>query len=166
MPTEVFMHWRNAALALLVVGLGTGCAKDARTALPTAVSAPPKGPPAGSAAATASAATPTETAVYFDFDSTTLDETDAAVVQRWAAFLASRIGPRLTLTGHCDERGTREYNVTLGLRRARAVSDLLIGYGVGAGRITVLSAGEEKPAVEGHGEEAWRRNRRVEFSPS
>ena len=76
--------------------------------------------------------------------------------------------PELTvrIEGHADERGTNEYNLALGERRAQAVQQYLGSYGVDAGRISVLSYGEEKPAVEGGDDMSWSKNRRAEFTPA
>src|SRR5690606_18576741 len=71
---------------------------------------------------------------------------------------------RVQLEGHCDERGTAEYNLALGARRARAVYDLLLSYGISGSRIETISYGEEVPLDPGQNEEAWSRNRRVHFS--
>ncbi|MBW8058719.1 MAG: peptidoglycan-associated lipoprotein Pal, partial [candidate division NC10 bacterium] len=70
---------------------------------------------------------------------------------------------RITVEGHCDERGTNEYNVALGQRRARAVRDYLVAGGIDAKRITTISYGEERPFVQGHDESAWKWNRRGHF---
>jgi peptidoglycan-associated lipoprotein len=67
------------------------------------------------------------------------------------------------LEGHCDERGTVEYNLSLGEKRAKAVKDYLVGLGISADRLSIISYGKERPADPGHNEEAWAKNRRVEF---
>lgn len=80
-----------------------------------------------------------------------------------AAYLHDHPAARLQISGHTDERGTREYNLALGERRANAVARFLVGAGATPGQLTVVSYGKEKPAVDGHDEDAWGKNRRVEL---
>lgn len=80
-----------------------------------------------------------------------------------AAYLRDHQAARLQISGHTDERGTREYNLALGERRANAVARFLVGAGATPGQLTVVSYGKEKPAADGHDEEAWGKNRRVEL---
>lgn len=80
-----------------------------------------------------------------------------------AAYLKENAGQRLQLSGHTDERGTREYNLALGERRANAVARYLVSQGVNSSQISVVSYGKEKPAADGSNEEAWSKNRRVEL---
>jgi peptidoglycan-associated lipoprotein len=101
--------------------------------------------------------------VHFDFDSAVIKEDGRKLVAQWAEFLRNNRGARVTLEGHADERGTPEYNVALGERRANALRDLLVQQGVGAGQLSVTSMGEERPVDPGHNERAWRKNRRVEI---
>jgi peptidoglycan-associated lipoprotein len=101
--------------------------------------------------------------VYFDFDSSTIKEEARAVIEAHAQYLAAHASATVTLEGHADERGTREYNIALGERRAKAVGELLTLQGANAGQLEVISYGEERPAALGHNEEAWRLNRRVEI---
>ncbi len=101
--------------------------------------------------------------VYFEFDSASLDEESRSVVQAHANYLVNNPGVTLVLEGHADERGTREYNLALGDRRALAVSDYMSALGVSAGRIQNVSYGEERPEALGHDESAWRLNRRTEI---
>jgi peptidoglycan-associated lipoprotein len=102
--------------------------------------------------------------VYFAFDSSTLDDENRAIVEAHAAHLANNTGIRVNLEGHADERGTREYNLALGERRAQAVERVMRALGVAGNRISTTSYGEEKPLAGGHDESAWRQNRRVEIS--
>lgn len=104
-----------------------------------------------------------KTRIYFEFDSSAIDDEGRAIVEAHAAHLANNPGIRVTLEGHCDERGTREYNLGLGERRAQAVQQLMSALGVGGNRITTVSFGEEKPIDPDHNESAWRQNRRVEI---
>jgi peptidoglycan-associated lipoprotein len=101
--------------------------------------------------------------VYFAYDSSTLSPSEMSKVSSAAARLRSDSGLALILQGHSDERGSREYNLALGERRALAVRDVLLSMGISTGRIQTLSYGEEMPAVEGFDESAWSLNRRVEF---
>ena len=102
--------------------------------------------------------------VYFDFDSSTVREDALPIIKAHADYLASNSGVNITLEGHCDERGTREYNIALGERRADAVRRLLIANGVSSNQIRPISYGEERPAMLGHNESAWSANRRAEFT--
>ncbi len=104
-----------------------------------------------------------KTRVYFAFDSSAVDDEGRAIVEAHAAHLANNPGIRVTLEGHADERGTREYNLALGERRAQAVQKLMGTLGVGGNRVTTVSFGEEKPVDPDHNESAWRQNRRVEI---
>ncbi len=101
--------------------------------------------------------------LYFDFDSARVKPEDVPVVQAHARYLVDHPDLRVTLEGHTDERGSREYNVALGEARAKAVARLLEVNGVPADRIRVVSYGEEKPVALGHDEAAWAKNRRVEI---
>lgn len=103
-----------------------------------------------------------ESVFYFDFDESTLTASTRAALDAYAAVLRS--SPRnIRLEGHADERGTREYNIALGERRAKAVADYLIASGVSASRIETISYGEERPAVNASNARAWAQNRRVEL---
>ncbi len=101
--------------------------------------------------------------IYFAFDSSQIEEENRSIIEAHAQWLADHAGASVTLEGHADERGTREYNVALGERRAIAVRQLLALTGASGGQIDTISYGEERPAVEGHDESAWRFNRRVEI---
>ncbi len=101
--------------------------------------------------------------VYFDFDSAVVKSGEKAKVDAVAAHLRSNPSHALKVEGHCDERGTEEYNRALGERRALAVREALIGAGVEPGRVVTISYGEDKPAVQGQNEAAWKMNRRGEF---
>lgn len=161
-------------IAMVAVLLGAGaCAKKKAEELP-----PP--PPAAAAPAPPIDETPapvTSTVVpgsvedfiqqagsdrvFFEFDSYQLDGTAQATLNGQAGWLAKYPNVRLTVEGHADERGTREYNLALGERRANSVKNYLAGQGVSAERINVISYGKERPAVEGSDEAAWAQNRRA-----
>lgn len=101
--------------------------------------------------------------VYFKVDSSTIGEESKTILKNNAAFLASNAAVTVQVEGHCDERGSRQYNLALGERRARAVRDYLKALGVASDRISVISYGNEKPTAEGHDESAWSQNRRGNF---
>ena len=102
--------------------------------------------------------------VYFRFDATKIEESELAKVEAVARHLADNPDRVVTIEGNCDERGSNEYNLSLGELRAIAVRDYLVQLGVDVARIQVKSYGEEKPAVDGHDESAWAKNRRGEFA--
>lgn len=102
--------------------------------------------------------------IYFEFDSAEVRADDTELVSRHALQLADNPSARVRLEGHADERGSREYNIGLGERRAQAVRRLLLIQGATAEQISTVSFGEERPAVEGSSEEAYEMNRRVELS--
>jgi peptidoglycan-associated lipoprotein len=101
--------------------------------------------------------------VRFAFDSAQVETTERAKVESVAEFLKSNASALVTLEGHCDERGSAEYNVSLGERRALAVRDYLMTLGIDGARIQTKSFGAERPKDPGHDETAWSVNRRVEF---
>lgn len=103
------------------------------------------------------------TVIYFDFDSSEVGADDQAVVARHAMQLGNDPGARVRLEGHADERGSREYNIGLGERRAQAVRQLLLIQGVSTSQIATVSFGEERPAAFGSSEADYSRNRRVEI---
>ena len=101
--------------------------------------------------------------IYFDYDSYTVKPDYQSVVDQHARFLHSRPNARLVLEGNTDQRGSREYNLALGQKRAEAVRRALTLVGASDNQIEAVSFGKEKPAVEGTSEEAYAKNRRVEF---
>jgi peptidoglycan-associated lipoprotein len=102
------------------------------------------------------------TTVLFDYDSAQLTDYAQRVLDRQAAFMKARPETRVTIGGHADERGTREYNLALGERRASSARDYLVAKGVNAARIRIISYGKERPASVGSTEAVWRLNRRSE----
>ena len=98
--------------------------------------------------------------VYFDYDESSLTVEAQATLDRQAAFLKANPSIRIVIEGHCDERGTREYNLALGDRRASAASDYLVAKGVNASRLTTISFGKERPAVGGSNDTSYALNRR------
>ena len=101
--------------------------------------------------------------VYFDFDSAEIKGEGVAVVAAHAKYLAAHPTTRVRLEGHTDERGSREYNIGLGERRAQSARRSLLLQGAADAQVSTVSYGEERPAVPGHDEAAWAKNRRVEF---
>ena len=101
--------------------------------------------------------------IYFDFDSSEVRSADTDVISRHAVQLADNPNARVRLEGHADERGSREYNIGLGERRAQAVRRLLLIQGAGTAQISTVSFGEERPQAEGSNEAAYELNRRVEI---
>ncbi|NNF17020.1 MAG: peptidoglycan-associated lipoprotein Pal [Gammaproteobacteria bacterium] len=101
--------------------------------------------------------------LYFDFDRSDLRPEYQAIIEAHARFLAENPGSKLRLEGHADERGSREYNIGLGERRAQTVRRALSLQGASSAQLSTLSYGEEKPAVMGHDEYSWQQNRRVEL---
>jgi peptidoglycan-associated lipoprotein len=168
------------AVAVLVLGLAA-CQKpikpDETEAPPADTSAATSAGLGGEAAAGAGTATsPVLTAqqqaladlksrsvVYFDFDSSEISPQYVQVVAAHAAYLVKFPTARVRLEGHTDERGSREYNIGLGERRAQTVRRALMVQGVAEAQITTVSYGEERPAVEGSDEAAFAQNRRVEM---
>lgn len=102
-------------------------------------------------------------AVYFAFDKYDLDAAARAILDNYAEWLKAHPSTKVTVEGNCDERGTREYNLALGQRRADAVRDYLISSGIDGNRIDTVSFGEERPACQGTGEACWAQNRRADI---
>lgn len=151
----------SAALAM------TACAKKAPQELPP--------PPADTAppvtGSTSTGVTPGSQAdfiasissdrIFFGLDSSDIDDEDRATLQSQAQWLLRYPNKRATIEGHCDERGTRDYNLALGERRANAAKNYLAALGIDASRINVISYGKERPSALGSDEESWAQNRRA-----
>jgi peptidoglycan-associated lipoprotein len=103
------------------------------------------------------------THVYFDYDKADIKAEAKPVLEKKAEFLRANAQYKVTIEGYCDERGTNEYNMALGDRRAKAAMKYLNALGISANRMSTISYGEEKPADPGHNEAAWAKNRRDEF---
>ncbi len=101
--------------------------------------------------------------IHFDFDRYDIRPADTKILDADAIWLNSQPADLLLIEGHCDERGTNEYNLALGERRARAVMNYLVAQGLQARRITLISYGKERPACTDHREECWALNRRAHF---
>ena len=128
---------------------------------PTPTAAPtPSGPQVGSQAHFEDAVNG-QNVIFFDTDRFNIDSADAAALQTQAQYLARYPQIRITVEGYADERGTREYNLALGERRANATKNYLVGLGVSANRIATVSYGKERPVALGSDERAWAQNRRA-----
>ena len=150
--------------AVLILGACTHKQEAANTAPPPA---PP--PPAAQPAPVTSSIIPGSAedfrvnvgdTVHFAFDQYNVEENDKAILSRQAAWLAKYPSVRVTVEGHCDERGTREYNLALGARRANAVKEFLVSQGVSTARVETVSYGKERPICTESGEDCWSQNRR------
>lgn len=133
----------------------------APTATPTPTGpAPVQGPQPGSQAHFQNAVG-SSTTILFDTDRFNIDSTDAAALQAQAQYFARYPQLTFTIEGHCDERGTREYNLALGERRANSAKNYLVSLGVSANRITTVSFGKERPVALASSPSAWSQNRRA-----
>ena len=124
---------------------------------PTAAPAPP--PPAPKEFQPNDAVKP----VFFDFDKAVIRPDDAKTLDASAAWLKQNANQLLLIEGHCDERGTNEYNTALGDRRAKSTMNYLVSRGVAASRISLISYGEERPLCSQHDPDCWAKNRRAHF---
>ena len=150
--------------AVLILGACTHKQEAANTAPPPA---PP--PPVAQPAPVTSSIIPGSAedfrvnvgdTVHFAFDQYNVEENDKAILSRQAAWLAKYPSVRVTVEGHCDERGTREYNLALGARRANAVKEFLVSQGVSTARLETVSYGKERPICTQSDEACWAQNRR------
>jgi len=103
------------------------------------------------------------TMIHFDYDKSNIRSEDASILDQKVAILQANPNLRIRISGHCDERGSDEYNLALGNRRATASKQYVVSHGIDAGRIETVSYGEERPLASGHDEGAWAQNRRDEF---
>ena len=102
--------------------------------------------------------------IHFELDSAALSDEARATLEKHAAWLQSQRSAHVTIEGHCDERGTVEYNLALGEQRARATRDYLVSLGVAQNRLSIVSFGKERPLATGNDEAAWAQNRRAHFA--
>ncbi|MCZ7625864.1 MAG: peptidoglycan-associated lipoprotein Pal [candidate division NC10 bacterium] len=102
--------------------------------------------------------------IYFDYDQSAIRDDSRKLMNENVEWLRNNPAAKLTIEGHCDERGSSEYNLALGERRARATRDYLVAAGIATNRINTISYGKERPFVLGHDESAWRWNRRAHFT--
>ena len=137
---------------------------------PTSPAPSPTPAPAPATAAPAARPVPSEFAanenlqdIFFDFDKYDIRPGDARILDANAGWLKSNPNHLVLIEGHCDERGTNEYNLALGERRAKSTMNYLVSQGVQASRITIISYGEERPTCTQKSEECWAKNRRAHF---
>jgi peptidoglycan-associated lipoprotein len=128
---------------------------------PSAAPAPAPAPLAAPPAAREFAAVPELRDIHFDFDRYNIRPGDAEILRANARWLQQHSDQLVLIEGHCDERGTNEYNQALGDRRAKATMNFLVGQGVKADRMTTISYGEERPICTEHNESCWKQNRRA-----
>jgi len=161
-------------VALILTFLFVGCAKEEpppptaeaqpRPAAPPPPPPPPMTtPPPGPSISQQAFQEFQNQDLYFDFDKYDLRTDARTTLDRKASFLNQNSSVRVQVEGHCDERGTNEYNMALGERRANAAKQYLTTAGISAGRLSTISYGEERPLDSGHTEAAWARNRRAHF---
>ena len=187
MTTSVLRKTVGIATLCLALGIGAAaCAKKAPVPAPppppppAAPAAPPPPPPPPPPAAPAPRPLTEEEVfarktidqlnaerplgdVYFELDSATISDAARASLSTNATFLKRWTATRITVEGHCDERGTAEYNLGLGERRANAVKDYLMSLGVTGDRVVIVSKGKESPFCMESGESCWQQNRRGHF---
>jgi peptidoglycan-associated lipoprotein len=174
--SRVRLLWTGAALAVALMLLVGGCAHKkppVSTTLPptttsgdtTGSNVPPSTP--GTPETQPGGKTGEETSalqdVHFDYDSAELSEEAKGILSSNGGWLLKNTSVNVQIEGHCDERGTVEYNLALGDRRAQSAKDFLLSYGVPEDRMSTISYGEERPLDSGHDESAWAKNRRVHF---
>ena len=162
--TPTFSLILTAGVAALALA---GCAKKAPESLPpdpvasTDTTGGQTGAPAPGSQADFALKMAGQDTIYFDTDKSDIDSADQAALQTQAAWLRQYPAKRATIEGHADERGTREYNLALGERRANAAKNYLASLGLDAGRISTVSYGKERPVALGSDEASWARNRRA-----
>ena len=157
----------SVMVAVLLIGLGSGCARQHEvspssmgdgqydaSALPSAVARPDL---------SQYVPTPNLKGITFEFDKYEIRPDAAKTLDANAQWLKSNDSQLLLIEGHCDERGTNEYNLALGERRAKSTMNYLVSQGVQASRITIISYGEERPVCTQKNEECWSKNRRAQF---
>ena len=166
-----------ACVLAVVMLVAVGCSRRQQTPPPTTPPAQPTTRPQPPAQPTQPRVVPQQpqrqeeavprdlsfTTVYFDFDRSDIRTDQRSAMERNARLLSQYQTVRIRLEGHCDERGTEEYNMALGQRRADAVMQYLTSYGISGSRITTISYGEMRPAATGQNETAWSQNRRCEI---
>jgi peptidoglycan-associated lipoprotein len=129
---------------------------ETTTPPPPSEEAPPPPPPSGDTGEKLALED-----AFFDYDDFSLRQDAKTALERDGKFLEKNASTKVVIEGHCDERGSVEYNLALGEKRARAAKDYLVSYGVSGGRLTTISYGKERPFDPGHDESAWAKNRRA-----
>jgi peptidoglycan-associated lipoprotein len=162
-------------LALALIAGGLGCARKSKTVPPAPAPTPPvqttttqeSTPPTPQTSTPAPETRLTSSdfqPAFFDLDSYTLRDDARTALDTDARLLRDNPSVHVTIEGHCDERGTAEYNQALGERRAHAAKDYLVSNGIDAGRLQTVSYGKERPFDNGHDESAWAKNRRAQIT--
>jgi peptidoglycan-associated lipoprotein len=171
---------KNLALYLAVAALAAGCAsKETKTDAPVSDRSSGVSQPSGTASGSATRPTQQPTiagnplrdpsnilskrSVFFDYDSNVVKDEYRGMVQAHSRYMGDKNDSRIRIEGNCDERGSREYNLALGQRRAESVKKMMTVLGVSDGRIETISFGEEKPMSPGHDESSWSQNRRADI---
>lgn len=163
---NTFKHIGLITVMVVALGAGFGCAKKQVETpdVPPVSTAPAEDPGAAAAAALQQAAqTITDGIVYFDFDKFDIKPEYTELLRQKADLMKTYPSIQVRIEGNCDARGTQEYNLALGERRARAVYEYLVMLGVNPAQLETISYGKERPAVEGTGPEVWAQNRRDDF---
>ncbi|MEP7028790.1 MAG: peptidoglycan-associated lipoprotein Pal [Candidatus Eisenbacteria bacterium] len=156
-------------MPLLALALLSGCAKKkviaeaAPPPAPEAPAAPAPAPPPSASEEPVKTLQDKLTDVFYDYDSAQLSSAAQATLDADAKLLSDNANEQVTIEGHCDERGTVEYNLALGDRRAQSAKDYLVRFGISASRVQTISYGEERPFATGSDESAWSQNRRAHF---
>jgi peptidoglycan-associated lipoprotein len=158
------------ATAALIAFMVVGCAKKPKVEAPTKPTTTETKPTEKPADQSTDQGTTVESepsskfsAIYFDFDKYSLRDDAKADLKKNVDVMKQDQNLKVTVEGHCDERGTVEYNLALGERRAKSARDYMVNMGVKANRVSTISYGKERPVALGHDEDAWAKNRRDEF---
>lgn len=157
---------RTLPVLALTLALAAGCKKQApptELAAENSLAVPPTAIDAGSTAAAVAKMREQFARVHFEYDSSKLDAGGKQALSANVAIMQKHPSLQVEIQGHADERGTNDYNLALGDRRAHAVRTYMIAQGLAPSRVTVITYGEERPVVMGRGEHAWSQNRRAEF---
>ena len=170
---------KNAALYVAIALLAAACASNEKKDVPVTQSGTTQPSQTGTTGTTGSTTTPTQSSridplkdpnnvlskrsVYFDYDSNAVKDEYKNLIQAHARFLADNKSRHVRIEGNCDERGSREYNLALGQRRAEAVKRTMTVLGAPDAAIETVSFGEEKPVAQGHDEQSWAQNRRADI---
>lgn len=173
---------KHVAIYLVLAGLAAGCAsQEAKKDAPVADRSGGTTTPPSTATAPSTTSRPTtpgtiagnplrdpsnilsKRSVFFEYDSNSVKDEYRGMVQAHSRYMADKRDSKVRIEGNCDERGSREYNLALGQRRAESVKKVMTVLGVADGRIETVSYGEEKPVATGHDEQAWSQNRRADI---
>jgi peptidoglycan-associated lipoprotein len=170
---------KKLTISVLLVSMLAACASDKPAEVAEAPVVPVEAPVAAPVAEAPKEAAPVavdalddansilaKRSAFFDFDKSAVKEADKPMVQAHGQYLAGNPGRKVVVEGNADERGSSEYNLALGNRRAESVKKMLIVSGANAGQISTVSYGEEKPRASGHNEAAWSQNRRADIAYS